>query len=138
MSKQLTKRPTAKPVSEPERERMDRVLQARVSESLYRQLAEQAARLRVPVSNLVRNILEDSTRFLGHIVDGGFEIVQALNQHASEAELDAVLGWQPMSANKQMECAHCGATIAKGDKALLSVGAPGGRSYVICKKCKED
>jgi len=48
----------------PAAERKDRVLQARVSPSLHNNLVAQARRLRVPVSNLVRNILEDSTRMV--------------------------------------------------------------------------
>ena len=57
-----------------ESERKDRVLQARVPVSLYNNLVAQARRLRVPVSNLVRNILEDSTRMVENIVDGGIRL----------------------------------------------------------------
>jgi len=120
------------------RERKDHVLQTRVPLSTYKELVEQAQRLRVPVSNLVRNILEDSLNLVENIVDGSIEIVSALGGKASEQDFSAVLGWQPMIANKSMVCGHCGGKIAKGGEAFLSVGAPGGRTIVICGECRCD
>ncbi len=118
-------------------ERKGRVLQARVPESLYADLVEQARRLRVPVSNLVRNILEDSLRMVENIVDGGLEIAAALGGKApSPTDLSAVVGWQPLIANKHMVCHRCGSEIAKGQQAFLSVGAPEGRTFVICEGCQ--
>ena len=117
-------------------ERKDRVLQARVPESLYKGLASQARLLRVPVSNLVRSILQDSIRMVGNIVEGGLEIAQALDGRADDRELQSVLGWQPMAANRRLACSHCGKVIHKGDEVFISVGAPAGRTIVICKECK--
>jgi hypothetical protein len=130
------RRAKARPPAPESRELKDRVLQARVPETLYADLVEQARRLRVPVSNLVRNILEDSLRMVENIVDGGLEIAAALAPKPSAKELSAVLGWQPLTANKAMACQRCGGAIAKGDGAFLSVGAPGGRAIVICGECK--
>jgi len=117
-------------------ERKDRVLQTRVPPSLYRELLTQARRLRVPVSNLVRNILEDSTRMVENIVDGGIEIAEAIGGGMDEKALSSVLGWQPMSANRRLACSRCGRAIPKGGNAWMSVGAPGGRTFVICEGCK--
>ena len=117
-------------------ERKDHVRQARVSPSLYNQLLAQARRLRVPVSNLVRNILEDSTRMVENIVDGGIEIAEAIGRGVDEQDLTSVLGWQPMIANRRLTCSRCGRAIQKGGEAFMSVGAPGGRTFVICGECK--
>ena len=103
----------------PEAERKDRVLQARVSPSLYNNLVAQARRLRVPVSNLVRNILEDSTRMVENIVDSGIEIAEAIGKGMDDEDLSSVLGWQPMIANKRLACSHCGLPIEKGSDCLL-------------------
>ena len=115
--------------------RKDRVLQARVSQQLYADLADRAVRLRVPVSNLVRNILEDSVRMVGNIVDGSFQIAEALGRPSAD-ELAAVAGWQPMRANRRLSCARCGKPIAKGREAFASVGAPDSRVFVICPECQ--
>jgi len=117
-------------------ERKDRVLQARVPKSLYDDLVLQAHRLRVPVSNLVRNILEDSFRMVENIVDGGIEIAAALRGVKGVNDLSAVLGWQPMVAGRRLTCACCGGAIEKDGGAFISIGAPGGRNVVICEKCK--
>jgi hypothetical protein len=134
--KALTRRTaTAAPKAETVRETKDRVLQARVPASLYADLVQQARQLRVPVSNLVRNILEDSLRMVENLVDGGLEIAAALAPRASAAELAAVLGWQRLETNRAMPCRRCGRTIAKGEAALLSVSPPGARALVLCEDC---
>jgi hypothetical protein len=119
-----------------EGERKDRVLQARVPLSLYNSLVDQARRLRVPVSNLVRNILEDSTRMVENIVDSGMEIAEAIGRGMDEEELSSVLGWQTMVANRRLACSRCGGVIEKGSEAFMSVAAPGSRTFVICEGCK--
>jgi hypothetical protein len=130
------KQPAADRGRGPQPERKDHVLQARVSPSLYNSLVAQARRLRVPVSNLVRNILEDSTRMVENIVDGGIEIAEAIGRGVDEEELSSVLGWQPMIANRRLACSHCNGEIRKGKQAFMSVGAPGSRTFVICEACK--
>jgi hypothetical protein len=120
----------------PEGERKDHVLQARVPLSLYNNLVDQARRLRVPVSNLVRNILEDSTRMVENIVDSGIEIAEAISGGVNEEDLSSVLGWQPMIANKRLACSRRGCVIEKGSEAFMSVGASGSRTFVICEGCK--
>ena len=119
-----------------EGERKDHVLQARVPLSLYNNLVAQARRLRVPVSNLVRNILEDSTRMVENIVDSGIEIAEAIGSGVDEEEISSVLGWQPMIANRRLVCSRRGCVIEKGSEAFMSVGAPGSRTFVICEGCK--
>jgi len=120
----------------PEPERKDRVLQARVSQSLYKDLVDQARKLRVPVSNLVRNILEDSTRMVENIVDSSLEIADVLSGKTTEEDLSSVLGWQPMTANRELVCSKCREQILKDNQAFMSVGAPDGRTFVICEGCK--
>ena len=130
------KQPEPDSGSRPQPERKDHVLQARVPLSLYNSLVAQARRLRVPVSNLVRNILEDSTRMVENIVDGGIEIAEAIGRGMNDEDVSSVLGWQPMIANRRLACSHCGGEIQKGKEAFMSVGAPGSRTFVICGACK--
>jgi len=124
-----------KPEPKP-RETKDHVLQTRVPKSLYNDLAVQARRLRVPVSNLVRNILEDSVRMVENIVDGGLDIVETLTSGADDQELGAVIGWQPLTPSRQLPCSRCGRALQKDSEAFVSVGAPGKRTFVICPECK--
>lgn len=57
-------------------ERKDRLIQTRVPESLESALKDEATRRRLPVSQLVRNILEDTLEIVGGVVDGVDAIVQ--------------------------------------------------------------
>jgi len=117
-------------------ERKDRVLQTRVPGSLYSDLVSRARRLRVPVSNLVRNILEDSTRMVENILEGSMEIAETLSHGVNEKDLQSVLGWQPMIANRDLACSRCSETIPKGAETFASVGSPDGRTLVVCAGCK--
>ena len=117
--------------------RKDHVLQARVDRALYENLVKQARRLRVPVSNLVRNILEDSVRMVENIVDSSLDIAEVIMNRVSEDELKAVLGWQPMLVNRDLPCQSCGTTINKDQQAFSSIGSPSGKTIVICSTCKE-
>lgn len=58
------------------RARKDRLIQTRVPESLESALKQEATRRRLPVSQLVRNILEDTLDIVGDVVDGVDAIVQ--------------------------------------------------------------
>jgi hypothetical protein len=71
-----------------------------------------------------------------NIVDSGLDIAEALSGKADDDELSAVVGWQPMLTNRKISCARCAAELAKNDEAFMSVGAPSGRTIVICKECK--
>ncbi|MCL4233364.1 MAG: BrnA antitoxin family protein [Deltaproteobacteria bacterium] len=114
----------------------DRVLQTRVPKGLYEDLVTQARRLRVPVSNLVRNILEDSVRMVENIVDSGLDIAEAFAKSPGAFDPSVVAGWQPMVANRRLVCANCRKPIKKGEDAFLSVGEPGGRVHTICRSCQ--
>ena len=118
------------------KDRKDHVLQARVSKEMYKDLVLQAKRLRVPVSNLVRNILEDSLRMVENIVDGGIEIAETLSGKVGKDDLDAVVGWQAIIANKSLPCSCCNRQIGKGDEVFMAVGAPKGRTIIVCGECK--
>lgn len=59
-----------------DRERKDRLIQTRVPESLESALKQEATRRRLPVSQLVRHILEDTLHMVGSVVDGVDAIVQ--------------------------------------------------------------
>ncbi|MCA9771478.1 MAG: hypothetical protein KC466_03660 [Myxococcales bacterium] len=63
-------------------ERKDKVLHARIPESLDAQLRQEARKMRIPVSNLVRNILEDTLRLVDNVVADSFELVDTVRRDA--------------------------------------------------------
>jgi hypothetical protein len=134
--------------------RKERVLHTRISEDLHDALHRAAEELRVPVSNLVRNVLEDVTK----VVDGVSESVggmfgswmrdarerrAAAEAEAAEAErprpdFSDVTGWQPIRVNRPGPCADCGTSLERGDEAYLGLSATGAPPKLLCCDCLDD
>lgn len=129
-----------------DRERKDRLIQTRVPESLESALKDEATRRRLPVSQLVRNILEDTLVIVGDVVDGVDAIVQdsiALGRNVARARghaaapptpaappqptpadapgLDDVFAWNEVVPNRAAACSCCGVEIAAGTAAYVGM-----------------
>lgn len=131
--------------------RKERVLHTRVSEDLHDALHRAADELRVPVSNLVRNALEDVTKVLDRVsehVGGTFgSWIRDARDRRAEAEAEAnrprpdfsdVTGWQPVRVNRPGPCADCGTPLERGDDAYLGLSATGGAPKLLCCDCLDD
>lgn len=132
--------------------RKERVLHTRVSEDLHDALQRAAEELRVPVSNLVRNALEDVTRVLDRVSESvganfGAWIREARDRReaAEEAEetrprpdFSDVTGWQPILVNRPGPCADCATTLERGEDAYLGLSATGAAPKLLCCDCLDD
>jgi hypothetical protein len=131
--------------------RKERVLHTRVSEDLHDALHRAAEELRVPVSNLVRNALEDVTRVLDRVsesVGGTFGAwIRDARERSAEAEAEEarprpdfsdVTGWQPIRVNRPGPCADCGTPLERGDDAYLGISATGAAPKLLCCDCLDD
>ncbi len=145
----------------PEDERKARIIQTRVPDDLSDTLQKEAKRMRVTVSQLIRNVLEDTfelvdnvvaeTRNLGEIVrrdakrlaqsaggvarsakGGSRAAVERLPSLRPFAEVDA---WQEVLVNRDAECAQCGAALTRGKAALLGLVAEGTSRPWLCLSC---
>jgi hypothetical protein len=133
-----------------DRERKDRLIQTRVPESLESALKEEATRRRLPVSQLVRNILEDTLQIVGDVVDGVDAIVQdsiALGRQVgqnvrarssaspptetettptaapppADPALDDVYAWNEVVPSRPATCSSCGVALAAGNPAFVGL-----------------
>src|SRR5438093_9340919 len=102
----------------PEEEPKDKILHTRIPESLEDAIKTKARRLRIPVSNLVRNVLEQAFELVEEVVDDGLEIANAARRGAervreaatrARARSASVYGWQELILNRDERCASCGA-----------------------------
>jgi hypothetical protein len=135
----------------PEREspRKERVLHTRVPAVLERELKRFADNLRIPVSNLVRAILEDAVS----AADAATLGVEARLKRAAEQleqerkklkkrvlpdQLDKVFAFQTVLLAQPAACADCGKELARGAVAHLGLTdppAPGGERIFVCDGC---
>jgi hypothetical protein len=130
-------------------DRKERVLHTRVPAVLERELKRLAESLRVPVSNLVRTVLEDAVAVADQ---AGGKVEERLKTIAENLEsergklrrrvmrdpLDGVIAFQSVKLAQPTECAKCEKTLKRGDAANLGInedprlGAP---RVFVCDDC---
>ncbi len=142
----------------------DKVLHTRVPEELEDALQKKAVAMRIPVSNLIRNILEDAFQFVENVVADGLSITDTIRKDAisiaettktgfsalkqsrkanektspdkkkDEGVLSQVYGWQEIVLNKNGACFVCAKEIKKGIKAKMSAGGVTPPIF-LCRAC---
>lgn len=129
----------------------DRVLHARIPEYLDEELRNQAGRLGISVSTIVRNTLLHTFDLVGDIVRDSAQIARNLGYPigpiaiarnsttqpdiARHVSGDApVLAWQPGVLNVNGVCDQCNAILPKGSRAGIGVPARE-RAVFLCLEC---
>ena len=125
----------------------ERVLHTRIPAVLEAELKAAAAALRVPVSNLVRTILEDAVavadRATGRVESS---LERAARSVAAERErlrdrvkrldpLSEVVAYQPLIIAALTHCAKCNVVLEPGEDAALGVTNRVGPKIFVCKSC---
>lgn len=128
--------------------RKEKVIHARVSESLDEQLKLRAEQLGVSVSNLVRNLLQHTMGLVGDIVVDGARIARSARgevptvQPPSPPEpppvvASPVVGWQEAVLNLNAVCEQCNALLPVGSRAAIGI-TDAQRKPVLCRACLEE
>lgn len=137
-----------------EAERKDRLIQTRVPRELASTVKEEARRRRLTVSQLIRNVLEDSLRLVDSVVEEVDQLVSDSVELAQQARrigqsarrrrlpasdpLEEVRAWQPVILNRPAECSKCGTAIARGEDGYAGLSDEGGRPRAwLCRGCVE-
>jgi hypothetical protein len=146
----------------PKDSRKDRLIQARVPRELEGVVKEAARRNRLTVSQLIRNLLEDTFEIVNTVVDevdhlvadsaeivenvrrGARRVREASTRSAAPAEdaLAHVCAWNPVVLNRAVECSKCGRAIRTGENGFAGLSdepgsrAPGSRAW-LCLECAE-
>ena len=127
--------------------RKERVLHTRVPAVLEQELKRFARNLRLPVSNVVRVILEDALKVADRAsADVEERLHRAAEAVGSERELikkqlktldplDDVLGFQPLVLAQPTECVACGTSLRRGENGWLGLTAEPGRRVIVCSSC---
>lgn len=133
----------------------EKLVQTRVPEVLDETLREQARKNRVSVSQLIRNVLEDTFNLVENAVSEAAALGQTVKRDAQRLAasatghrrrtapppsepvwFDAVYAWQEVVLNQDTPCAICRRVLDRGAHGLIGL-EPGGKKprYTLCPGC---
>lgn len=113
--------------------RKEEYLGARVPRELRERVLERAEALGIPVSILIRNVLEEYFGAGAGAADG--QTARKMSSRVSD--FNHVLGWEEITLNKRVECARCGVWLQPGMRVTLGLIGPGEGHVILCDRCKE-
>jgi hypothetical protein len=131
-------------MSEPSDGRKERVIHARVPESLDDEIRRRAGSLGLSVSNLVRNVLQNTFGLVEDIVADGAEIARAarFGRHREVVQMSALpaasarlLGWQSARLAINAVCESCNALLPAGSQAAIGVSDGAAPPRFRCEAC---
>lgn len=118
------------------------MIHTRVPESLDDEIKRKAGNLGVSVSNLVRDVLENTIGLVEDIVSDSTQIARAARGETvrpgrarrQRGEGGVVLGWQVALLNVNAVCDTCNAILPKGTQAAIGIVDDGPRPF-RCEAC---
>ena len=123
--------------------RKEEYLGARVPRELRGKVIARANELGIPVSILIRNILEEAfsannvtTTDSGAGVDEAAATDSANEPGPSVTDFPSVIGWEQITLNRPMTCTGCGHRIEPGVRVTLGLTSPGEEHVILCSNCK--
>jgi hypothetical protein len=127
-----------------------RVLHTRIPESLEEEIKKRAGTLGISVSNLVRNVLNNTFGLVEDIVADSAELARRARGEAPaaaerrapdvkvavvEERAPRVLGWQEVVLNLNAVCERCNTILKKGTAAMIGVTDGPGARPIVCPAC---
>lgn len=115
--------------------RKEEYLGARVPKDLREKVIAKADSLGIPVSILIRNILEEAFE--------GQPSREPQVRHRGETpvwlnvEFPNVIGWERITLNKDVACSSCSKILSAGSIAAWGVAGSGEERVVLCERCRE-
>jgi hypothetical protein len=124
-------------------ERKEKVIHTRIPAALEEQIKRLADHLRVPVSNVVRNMLEDALEAARRMRDRAGAIAggapapapEQAPMPAAKSPLELVFAWQEITLNVATTCARCEQPLVAGDEAYLGLSDVPTPRVFSCSDC---
>jgi hypothetical protein len=149
----MTKKRGRKPMAK--QDRKDQLVQTRVPGDLSETLREAAKKKRVSVSQLIRNVLEDSFELVDNVVGEAVQLGQNVRRDALRIAETAkgrkratpsapvagdpladIEAWQEVLLNRDVVCAQCARVVDRGSKAAFGVSSdPTAPKLWMCAVC---
>jgi len=116
-------------------QRKEEYLGARVPRELKEAVIDRAASLGIPVSILIRNILEDAFN-MQQSATSEITTPARTTGHDVPHAFPGVIGWEKISLNRSMQCTACGSQLSAGSMVSLGLAMPGEEHAILCAKCR--
>ena len=116
--------------------RKEEYLGARVPKALREKVITRANSLGIPVSNLIRNVLEEAFADVPSPA-GATQTAEATRRTDVAERFPRVIGWERITLNRPMQCSGCGRSLSGGDAVTLGLAARGDDHVVLCPICQE-
>lgn len=113
--------------------RKEEFLGARVPMELRAKVIQRAEQEGLPVSLLIRRILENYVA--GVALTSSSTAPNVAAPVAPVKQFAHVLAWDKITLNKDVSCTHCGAALEAGASAMLGLN-PGHAPEILCERCK--
>lgn len=113
--------------------RKEEFLGARVPMELRTKVIQRAEQEGLPVSLLIRRILENYVA--GVAPTPSSTVANVAAPVAPVKQFAHVLAWDKITLNKDVSCTHCGAALKAGASAMLGLN-PGHAPEILCERCK--
>ncbi len=117
--------------------RKQEYLGARVPKELRDKVIAKAESLGIPVSILIRNILEKAFSDTA-LNDDANRAPDKTQIPAGDGRFPGVIGWEDITLNKSIPCSACRRRIGAGTVVMLGLGVPGEDHVILCDKCRDD
>lgn len=115
--------------------RKEGYLGARVPKELRDRVMQRAEKLGIPVSILIRNMLEDAFKEeAGEVLLQPLPLADDALVMSVAGDFDRVLGWGQVVLNKSALCSGCGVDLPAGKGVALGFGAS--LPVILCDVCK--
>lgn len=120
--------------------RKEDYLGARVPRWLKDKVMDRAKHAGVPVSILIRNILEEAFREDRDdrpMRSPASADIKADARPTGAKHFPTVIGWEQIKLNRNMACSGCGRHLSAGARVSLGLVGPGEEHVILCGLCEE-
>lgn len=113
-------------------------LGARVPRWLKDEVIRRAKVVGVPVSILIRNVLEEAFREgrTWSVTQASVSVDSEVDAARSANHFPTVIGWEKIELNRPVTCKGCGERLDSGAYVTLGIADPGEEHVILCGLCK--
>ena len=119
--------------------RKEEYLGARVPKSLKERVIKRADEMEIPVSLLIRKVLEEAfSEDSSSLTDllASKNVLPAQNNAKKSEKYADIVGWKSIEVNHDRSCERCREPLPRGAEAFLGFTASDSSYVIVCHQCK--